>query len=83
MTYLEWMSVNGKPAVDFVGRFERLDRDWELVCKRLGMPLTRLPHVCANSDRPHYTEYHDERSIQWVKQFHRKDLEAFPYRYGE
>jgi hypothetical protein len=37
-------------AVDFVGRFERLQSDFDVVCQRLGLPGIPLPH--ANASRP-------------------------------
>lgn len=36
---------DGKPIVDFVGRFESLQADFNQVCRRLGMPETPVPHV--------------------------------------
>ncbi len=34
---------SGKPLVEFVGRFERLEHDFAQVCTRLGLPQPRLP----------------------------------------
>jgi hypothetical protein len=36
---------DGQLLVDFVGRFERLQADFDIICRRLGMPPTQLPHV--------------------------------------
>jgi len=36
--------ANGKLLVDFVGRFETLQRDFDEVCARLGIADSRLPH---------------------------------------
>ncbi|MCI5077442.1 sulfotransferase family protein [Oricola sp.] len=41
----------GRPMVDFVGRFENLEADFNSVCQRLGMPLNELPHVNASRDQ--------------------------------
>ena len=35
----------GDLLVDFVGRFERLQQDFDIVCQRLGIPQTPLPHI--------------------------------------
>ncbi len=34
----------GKLLVDFVGRFETLQQDFDRVCEKLGIPESRLPH---------------------------------------
>lgn len=33
------------PLVDFIGRFETLQADFDHVCRRIGIPPTALPHV--------------------------------------
>jgi hypothetical protein len=35
---------NGKLLVDIVGRFENLQSDFDEVCRRLNIPLTKIPH---------------------------------------
>lgn len=35
----------GELLVDFVGRFERLQDDFDRVCGHIGLPETQLPHV--------------------------------------
>lgn len=42
--------TNGRPAVDFIGRFETLAEDFHSVCQRLGMPALELPHVNASGN---------------------------------
>jgi Sulfotransferase family len=36
---------NGEIIVDFVGKFETLDADFNKVCRHLGLPPTELPYV--------------------------------------
>lgn len=38
-------SDNRKLLVDYVGRFENLQNDFDFVCKEIGLPLTQLPLV--------------------------------------
>ena len=37
---------------DFLGRYERLERDWRIVTERLGLPPTPLPRLNATDRRP-------------------------------
>jgi hypothetical protein len=43
--------AEGKLLVDFVGKFEQLDEDFEQVCKQLGFTHTKLPHVNSSDKK--------------------------------
>jgi hypothetical protein len=100
----------GRLLVDFVGRYESLQADFDTVCARLGIPPTPLPHENRslaekprirtvkelttalrrwlwNLERrhtfPHYTQYYDDESREFVAQLFRKDIETFEYSFGE
>lgn len=45
-------SKNGELLVDYLGRFEDLQNGFEFVCKQVGIPVTRLPHV--NKSKSNY-----------------------------
>lgn len=85
--------TEGRLLVDFVGRFESLERDFGIACERLGLPAAKLPHV-NNSKRPGfplkqwlrrrprpYREMYDEPSRKLVGEIYRSDVEAFEYRF--
>jgi len=79
---LDWITLeDGSLAVDFVGRVERLQQDYEVVCERLGIPPVKLPR---RNESPHasYTTYYDARTRQLVEQAHARDIEAFGYEFG-
>ena len=67
----------GKVAVDFVGRFESLDKD----VKRLSEHLTKeikLNHLNKTS-KVDYTEVYTDEMIEKVKNIYKKDLRIFNY----
>ena len=43
------INADGEMIVDFVGRFENLQQDFEVVCKRLDLEDTQLPHRNSTS----------------------------------
>lgn len=48
---LDWLcDENGNVLVDFIGRFERLEDDWNVICDRLGIDEP-LPHANENPTR--------------------------------
>lgn len=78
---------NGGQMVDFVGRFERLQQDFDIVCNRLGIAESTLPHVNASGNttirRRKYTEYYDRELADRVAAMYARDIETFGYRFGE
>jgi hypothetical protein len=67
----------GKVTVDFVGRFESLDKD----VRRLSEHLTKeikLNHLNKTS-KVDYTEVYTDEMIEKVKNIYKKDLRIFNY----
>ena len=69
-------------AVDFVGRFENLQCDFERVCDRTGIERQTLPHKNAMNRQQHYTEFYDNESRSLVEALYPQDIEYFDYEFG-
>lgn len=76
------LSLRGRIGVDFLGRYERLQQDFDLVCERIGHPRVALPHVFASEHR-RYTEYYDDASRAIVARVYADDIRVFGYRFGD
>lgn len=48
---------NGRVLVDFIGRFERLNEDFAIVCDRLGLGHVTLPHEIRGPGGDYRTAY--------------------------
>jgi len=72
----------GELAVDFVGRFEYLERDFETVARRLGMHGRKL-EAHNRSLHQDYESYYDDQTRKIVAEFYRKDIELFNYRFEQ
>lgn len=72
---------NGRLLMDFVGKLENLDRDWQTVCERIGIAHQALPRENV-SDRKPYQEYYSEASVKLVAKHWAREIELFGYSYG-
>ncbi|HFD80723.1 MAG TPA: hypothetical protein ENK05_10090 [Gammaproteobacteria bacterium] len=80
MPQKDWVSDrSGRIIVDFVGRFERLQEDFRVVCKTLGIEKT-LPHI-RKSSHGHYRDYYAEDTREIIGQWFRDDIDAFGYEF--
>lgn len=65
--------------VDYLGRFENLNKDFDKICKILNIRYN-LPHM-NKSNRKSYHDYYDEESRLMIEEHHAKDLEIFGYKF--
>ena len=67
--------------MDFVGRYERLQEDFDEACRRIGIPPRKLPEKRKAKDRGAYREYYDDETAEMVARHFRRDIEEFGYRF--
>jgi len=78
MPQIDWVAdEQDRVLVEFVGRFESLERDFAALCARIGSSAT-LPHL-KKSQSGDYRRHYDADTAEIVQRCFQKDLDAFGY----
>jgi hypothetical protein len=72
---------NGDLIVDFIGRFENLENDAQVVLTRIGLPSRQLPHKQASAHGA-YPGYYDSRARDRVHALYANDIQKLGYEFG-
>ena len=67
--------------LDFIGKVENIDNDWEILCNKINIPHQKLGHYTKNSYNK-YTTYYDNETIDIVSEWYKKDLQIFNYKFN-
>jgi hypothetical protein len=71
--------VKGNLIVDFVGHFESLSEDFDVICSTLGI-TANMEHYNGSKHRD-YRSYYDEETKQMVANHWKEDIERFGYNF--
>jgi hypothetical protein len=70
---------NGKLLVDFVGRHENLQQDFNFVCEKIGIHA-ELPHE-MKSVHTNYRDYYNEEAMRIVQRHFAEEIDFFKYKF--
>ena len=75
--------AEGSLLVDFVGRFESLEEDYQFIRTSLALEESPLPHQNKSARRrPHYTDYYNDKTREIVAERYQTDITKFEYEFG-
>lgn len=70
-------SMDGELLVDYVGKFEKIDKDFNEICSRIGISAT-LPRLNVSNTVP-YQQFYNEETIELVRRTFEPDIRLFGY----
>jgi len=79
-TQYSFIEIGGVCVMDCIIKFENLQQDFNIFCDQIGMPQQKLPHT-NKTNRKHYSEYYNQKTIDIVAQLYHKDIEYFDYQF--
>ncbi|MGQ0529543.1 MAG: sulfotransferase family 2 domain-containing protein [Panacagrimonas sp.] len=76
------VDLHGRLLTDFIGRYERLQDDWDHICTQLGIEKNLLPHKRQATDRgKDYRSYYSDELAERVGRYFARDVELLGYRF--
>jgi hypothetical protein len=73
------VEYNKKIFVDFIGRFENLQNDWNKIAAIIDAP-EKLPHN-NSSKHNHYRTYYDDETVKTVQKIYSRDIKLLKYKF--
>jgi len=71
---------NGNIIVDFIGKFESFDDDWNKITEKLNLPATALLlNINKTVNRKKYDFYYNKNQKDIVYKLYKKDFNSFGY----
>jgi hypothetical protein len=79
---LEWITnEKGEIAVDFIGRFENLQNDFDVISSAIKIDRQLLRHENRSRESAGYRHYYDQETKTIVEKLFKADIEYFGYKF--
>ena len=66
--------------MDFVGRFENFNEDFDFVCEKINIPKNNLHR--NKSEHESYESYYDSKTRSLVDKIYQRDIQILDYKFG-
>jgi len=79
---IELYSKGGKIVVDFIGKYENLNEDFNFVCEKLNLPKLELTRERARPRKEKdYRKYYDDETRKIVEERFSREIKLFNYKF--
>lgn len=76
------LNRNKKIGVNFIGKIEQIQNDFNSVCKQIKIPEVKLSTI-NSTEHKHYTEYYNDNTRQIIADKFVDDINNFNYAFGD
>jgi hypothetical protein len=76
--------IRGETIIDFVGKVENIQEDFDIICDRIGIPRVELEkRNVSDSSKKHYSEFYTTEARETVEEFFGEDIDTLGYTFEE
>ena len=80
---LFWITdFKGKVPLNFIGRYESLEKDFSHVGNILGLEDKSLPKLLSGGN-PHYPQFYNGETRNLVAEIYAEEIDFFKFKFGE
>ena len=77
-----FVSINNKIEMDFIGRYENINEDWQELCRHLNIEGCSLnAHILSSKRSKDYRQYYNKQTRECIERMYAKDIESFQYEF--
>jgi hypothetical protein len=73
------LAPNGAPGIDFIGRIENLEHDFQQICIRLGIQKRLQTFNIDNREKPSYADFYNNETRDLVAHVYSQDVAGLGY----
>lgn len=74
--------IKGNISVDYIGRFENLQNDFDAICKILKIEDTELPKLLVFNKVKDYTQFYNHETMELVYKLYKDEIDYFDFEFG-
>lgn len=82
-TQFSYICKDSEVAMDFVGRFENFDYDFQFVLSQVGVSYAKAPRVNVSNTRWDYKKFYTEETRRIAEDYYKIDIDTFGYSYDQ
>jgi len=76
---VNWLlGLNEEINIDYIGKYETLQQDFNIICEIIGHPNKLLPYK-NSTDHKHYIDYYNKNSAAMIYEKYKVDFNTFNY----